>query len=126
MGQQQLLLIVLGVIIVGIAITMGILLFSENAVQQKRNEIISECSLLASQAQLHYRRTVEYGGGGRSFTGWAIPSQFKPTIAGSFSADVSAQEVIITGTGNDITTDGDSVQVQLTVHANEWTTAIIH
>ena len=67
MGQQQLLLIVLSVIIVGIAITLGITLFSANAIEQKRNEVINECALLASEAQLYYRRPVTLGGGGKSF-----------------------------------------------------------
>jgi hypothetical protein len=34
MGQQQLLLIVLGVIVVGIAIAVGISLFNANAINQ--------------------------------------------------------------------------------------------
>ena len=40
MGQQQLLLIVLGVILVGIAIILGVNLFRANAVESKRNNVI--------------------------------------------------------------------------------------
>ena len=36
MGQQQLLLIILGVIIVGIAVAVGITMFQDNAVDQNR------------------------------------------------------------------------------------------
>jgi len=42
MGQQQLLLIVLGVIIVGIAVVVGINLFNANATNANRDGVISD------------------------------------------------------------------------------------
>ena len=42
MGQQQLLLIVLGAIIVGIAIITAIVLFRSSAVENKRDLIFNE------------------------------------------------------------------------------------
>ena len=127
MGQQQLLLIVLSIIIVGVAITLGITLFTTNAVEQKRNEVINECSILASEAQLYYRKPVSLGGGGKSFIGWEIPREFKRTIAGSFtvSAIVSRNEVI-TGTGTEVVTDGDSVKVEMRVTPLQYQTTIIN
>ena len=128
MGQQQLLLIVLSVLIVGIAITLGITLFSANAIEQKRNEVINECALLASEAQLYYRRPVTLGGGGKSFIGWEIPQEYQTTVAGSFSisASVSSNEVIITGTGNEVVTAGDSIKVEMTVTPLSYQTTIIN
>ena len=128
MGQQQLLLIVLSVIIVGIAITLGITLFSANAIEQKRNEVINECALLASEAQLYYRRPVTLGGGGKSFLGWEIPQEYQTTVAGSFSlsAAVTSDEVIITGTGNEEVTAGDSIKVEMRVTPLNYQTTIIN
>lgn len=127
MGQQQLLLIMLSVLVVGIAIAMGVVLFNSSAVEQKRNEVINECSLLASEAQLYYKRPVALGGGGKSFTGWSVPSKYVTTEAGSFKVSaISAQEVTITGTGNEVVTDGDSVQVQMTISPLTYQTTIIH
>jgi hypothetical protein len=128
MGQQQLLLIILSVIVVGVAISLGITLFSTNAIEQKRNEVINECTLLASEAQLYYRRPVALGGGGKSFVGWDIPKEYQTTISGSFtvSASVSSDEVIITGTGNEVVTAGDSIKVQLTVTPLQYQTTIIN
>ena len=128
MGQQQLLLIVLSVIIVGIAITLGITLFSANAIEQKRNEVINECSLLASEAQLYYRRPVALGGGGKSFIGWEIPKEYQTTVAGSFSlsASITSDQVIITGTGNEVVTAGDSIKVEMTVTPLNYQTTIIN
>ncbi len=77
MGQQQLLLIVLTVIIVGIAIIVGINLFITNSVESKRNNIIDECVNLASMAQQFYLKPTALGGGGKKFTGWDVPNQLK-------------------------------------------------
>lgn len=127
MGQQQLLLIVLGVIIVGIGVAMGVILFNENAIEQKRNEIINECSLVASEAQLYYRKPAAIGGGGKSFKGWTISEKFASTIVGFIiQTDVSDDHVIITGTGNEIVTGGDSIKVELLVTPLKYTTTIIH
>jgi hypothetical protein len=128
MGQQQLLLIILSVIVVGVAIAIGIILFSANAIEQKRNEVINECTMLASEAQLYYRKPAALGGGGKSFIGWSIPKEYETTVAGSFkvSVSVSSDEVIITGTGNEVVTAGDSIKVQLRVTPLEYFTTVIN
>ncbi|MBI2417017.1 MAG: hypothetical protein HYV28_03805, partial [Ignavibacteriales bacterium] len=56
MGQQQLLLIVLGVIIVGIAIVVGINLFRASAIDANRNGVISDLNNLAAMAQQYYKK----------------------------------------------------------------------
>ena len=73
MGQQQLLLIVLGVIIVGVSIIVGINVFTASAVEAKRNNVTNELVNLAAMAQRHYQRPKALGGGGRTFTGFYIP-----------------------------------------------------
>lgn len=127
MGQQQLLLIILSIIVVGVAITMGIVLFNTNAIEQKRNEIINECALLASEAQLYYRRPKALGGGGKSFIGWEVPVQYVTTEVGRFEASIiSPSEVKITGTGNEVVTSGDSVKVELSVNSLAYKTTIVN
>ena len=56
MGQQQLLLIVLGVIIVGIAIAVGISMFKSNAQSSNRDQVINDLNNLAAKAQQYYRK----------------------------------------------------------------------
>ncbi len=68
MGQQQLLLIVLGVIIVGIAIAVGITMFKTNAQSSNRNQVINDLQNLAAKAQQYYRKPTSMAGGGQSFT----------------------------------------------------------
>ena len=67
MGQQQLLLIILGVIIVGIAIAVSVVMFRDNGVSANRDALRTDLTLLASKAKIYYRRPVSMGGGGRSF-----------------------------------------------------------
>jgi Tfp pilus assembly protein PilE len=67
MGQQQLLLIVLGVIIVGIAIAVGISMFKSNAVTSNRDQVINDLNNLAAKAQQYFRKPATMAGGGQSF-----------------------------------------------------------
>jgi Tfp pilus assembly protein PilE len=69
MGQQQLLLIILGVIIVGIAVAVGITMFQDNAVDQNRSAVISDLTTLAAKGQQYYAKPTTLGGGGNSFVG---------------------------------------------------------
>lgn len=126
MGQQQLLLIVLGVIIVGIAIIMGINLFQANAVDAKRNNVTNELVNLASHAQQYYLKPKALGGGARSFVGWEIPAELVTTANGHYEADVKDEEVIIIGTGNEVVTGNDSVKVKIKVNPNTFLTEIIN
>ena len=127
MGQQQLLLIMLSIVVVGVAIAMGILLFSTNAIEQKRNEVINECTLLASHAQLYFRRPTALGGGGRSFIGWKIPLQHVTTEVGHFVlSSVSNNKVKITGIGNETVTGNDSIKVEVEVTPLDFATTVIN
>lgn len=67
MGQQQLLLIILGVIVVGIAVTVGITMFTDSAINANRDGLSNDLINLASRAQQFYRRPTSLGGGGNSF-----------------------------------------------------------
>mgnify|MGYP000919477166 FL=1 len=125
MGQQQLLLIVLGVIIVGIAVVVGINVFTASSSNANRDAVVSDLTNLASNAQQFYRKPTALGGGGNTFTGWTIPTNLTSTPNGSYTATVAAQSVTLVGLGNEIGNDGtDSVQVTMTVTPTNVTTAI--
>ncbi|GMR24993.1 MAG: hypothetical protein BMS9Abin39_0267 [Ignavibacteria bacterium] len=126
MGQQQFLLIVLGVIVVGVAIALSITLFRANAIDRKREILVNESHNIGSIAISYYKRPTMIGGGGNTFTGWKIPSALQATVNGSYSAQVSANNVVITGTGTEVVTDGDSIKVQTTVTGNEINSIIIN
>jgi len=108
MGQQQLLLIVLGVIIVGIAVVVGINLFNANAVSANRDGVISDLNNLGTMAQQYYKKPSSMAGGGNTFTGWTIPAQLDTTANGTYAVTVSAQSVSIVGTGTETGDDGST------------------
>ena len=120
MGQQQLLLIVLGVIIVGIAVVVGINVFTVSSANSNRDAVISDLTTLAAMSQQYYRKPTAMGGGGNEFTGWLIPTTLQSTANGSYSAVVTATDVTLTGIGNEIGNDGtDSVEVTMVVEPNQ-------
>lgn len=104
MGQQQLLLIVLGVIIVGIAVVVGINMFTASSASANQDAVISDLTNLAAMAQQYYRKPAALGGGGNSFTGWQIPVNLRQTSnMGSAMADptITANSVTLVATGTD-------------------------
>ena len=127
MGQQQLLMIVLGVIVVGIAVVVGISLFNANATEAKRNNIINDLLHLATEAQKYYRTPSSMAGGSLSFVGWEIPKRLQTNADGEFtvSAVAAIEEVILIGTGNGEATANNYVQVKMTVTKNNYVTEII-
>jgi len=119
MGQQQLLLLILAAIIVGIAIVMGINMFGENAVQANQDAVTQDVLTVASRAQGWFRRPTQMGGGGRTFT----PAAGNMTLAklnfagtndnGTYAlSGLAAGQFVVTGTG---TEDGDSDGQELSV-----------
>jgi len=72
MGQQQLLLVVLAVILVGIAFVVGIQIFNANAASANVDYLINDLLHLAAKAQEYYLKPVSLGGGGESFRNMTI------------------------------------------------------
>ena len=128
MGQQQLLLIILGVIVVGIAVAVGITMFQDNAVSANRDAVTNDLVNLAARAQQYYRRPTALGGGQGSFAS-CVFSQLssKPTNAnGSYvlSGAVLAS-VTLTGTGVETGNDNTTpVEVEMIVYADSMTTTV--
>ncbi len=119
MGQQQLLLIILGVIVVGIAVAVGITMFQDNAVSANRDAVTNDLVNLASRAQQYYRRPTALGGGGNAFTGLTLAKlTSKPTNAnGSYVlGTVNATSAAITGTGIEKGND-NSAKINITMTA---------
>ncbi|PSQ91339.1 MAG: hypothetical protein BRD30_03465 [Bacteroidetes bacterium QH_2_63_10] len=64
MGQQQLLLLVLGIVIVGLAVVAGINAFDENQQKSSEDALTNEAFRLASDAKAWYNKPTQYDGGG--------------------------------------------------------------
>lgn len=63
MGQQQLLLLVLGIVIVGLAVVVGIQAFSENQKQANADQMVNDAIRIASDAQAWKLKPGAFGGG---------------------------------------------------------------
>ena len=104
MGTQQLLLIVLGVIIVGIAVVVGIGIFGNNSQQANADAVLQDCMRLAASAQGYYRKPAMLGGGGASFVGLSLATCGWKTASnqnGSYAlSSIAAGSFVVTGTGN--------------------------
>ncbi len=127
MGQQQLLLIVLGVIIVGIAVVVGINVFTASSANSNRDAVISDLTTLAAMSQQYYRKPTAMGGGGNKFTGWSVPSSLDTTANGVYTESVSANSITLVGVGNETGDDGTSpVKVTMIIGANKINSTTIN
>ena len=66
MGQQQLLLLVLGIVIVGLAVVVGIQAFGENQKKANQDAMVNDGIRIASDAQAWTLKPKAFGGGNNS------------------------------------------------------------
>ena len=114
MGQQQMLLIIVGVIITGIAIAVGIAMFGGNSVSSNKDAIIDDLNNIGSNAYAFRNRLSTMGGGSGSYTGYNIPTKLKINDDGTFSTTtVQTQLISFTATSSQgygtVTADLDSL-----------------
>ena len=99
MGQQQLLLIILGVIIVGIAIAVGLSMFTAQSVNANRDAIIADITNMAANSYQYRIRPISMGGGGGTYTNYTLPSALSSNENGTYIAAVGGpDQVTFTGT----------------------------
>jgi hypothetical protein len=135
MGQQQLLLIILGVIVVGIAVVVGITMFQDNAISANRDAVTNDLINLGARAQQFYRRPTSLGGGQNSFdllgtdmsklvNGVASGSDTWTNPNGTYTLVSGAgDEAVITGEGTEKSA-GSPVKVTCTVKPDSINTVV--
>lgn len=98
MGQQQLLIIIVGVIVVGIAIGVGISIFGANSVASNKDAVTSSLITIAGDAY-HFRlRPTTMGGGSGAYTNYVIQNKLQKDDNGIYSiASVAASSVSVQG-----------------------------
>ena len=74
MGQQQLLLLVVGIIIVAVAVVIGINQFSSASDTAKVDNVTQAMQHIGTVALSYYEKPASYGGGEGTFTGFVMPS----------------------------------------------------
>ena len=114
MGQQQLLLVIVGVIIVGLAIAVGIGLFIAQSVSNNRDAMIHDLNMIA-QSAYQYRISIrQLGGGEGRYNNYVIPPQMTENGNGRYSIldrqedSVTLKGVSVADSSNTITVTVDS------------------
>jgi hypothetical protein len=95
MGQQQLLIVLLGVLIVGIAIAAGMGLFGANKVNANKDAIISDMNSIALSAFRFKSRPRAMVGGGGSYIGYALTDKYKSNANARYSCTAAESELTI-------------------------------
>jgi len=86
-------------IVLGAAIVGGNLLFDAHSESATRDNIISECTNLATLSQQYFHKSTEMGGGNKSFVGWNISEHIDSTLNATYSIILANDEkLIIKGT----------------------------
>lgn len=93
MGQQQLLLLILGVIIVAIAIAVGISQFSAHSTQANKDGIMSGLQNVSANAYQFKMRPASLGGGGGSYMGYTMPSKMAGDENGTYALGTIASSL---------------------------------
>jgi hypothetical protein len=123
MGQQQLLLIILGVIIVGIAIAVGLSLFSAQSVQSNRDAIINDLNNLAAQAYQFRIRPTSMGGGQGDYSCFTIPSKMRTNENATYSSVPGTSTIAFTAISAQNPTNTVKVTIDSNGRLSGWTYA---
>jgi hypothetical protein len=127
MGQQQLLLVLLGVIIVGAATILGIYMFADSAASENRDAVSTDLTALALRAQSYYKRPRIVGGGGSEFTGLTMGklTSHPSNANGTYTlTSVAADHIVLTGTGTEKGNDGTPITITTSVYADSVSTQV--
>ena len=111
MGQQQLLLIILVTIIVGIATVVAVTTFSETQKSINRDAVRQGLAEIASTAQAYYNKPRLLGGGGKSFTGLTLSdisfAMDTSNAAGTVARNANGIFYLVRANGDEFVIDGD-------------------
>ncbi len=100
MGTQQMLLIIVGVIVVGIAIAVGLSLFNSTSAESNRDAIVNDMMNISQYAYRYKLTPIPYGGGGRSYSGFTIPEKLSNNENATYMSEAGPASVRFIGTSN--------------------------
>ncbi|HYQ86915.1 MAG TPA: hypothetical protein VES59_06705 [Bacteroidota bacterium] len=101
MGQQQLLLVILGLLVVAIAIAVGITFFGANSSESNKDGITAELTGIAADAYQYKIRPTSLGGGRPDYTGYSLPAKMQKDDNGTYViSSISSSQAVFTGTSS--------------------------
>jgi hypothetical protein len=122
MGQSQILIIAISVLIIGIAILAGAGFFSDDEIEANKKAMINDVNHVAMNAVRYYRRIGALGGGGYSYMGYALPRGYQSNLNGRYSVDPISKTILqVTGVSVRDSTDTMTAQIDTYGKATNWT-----
>ncbi len=122
MGQSQLLIIMLSVLLIGIAILVAVGFFRSGDVDANKKAMINSMNQIAHQAVQYFARPTPLGGGNHSFVGFELPSKFASDLNGRYSAVVLGPTSIqISGVSLRDSNNTMTAQIDSEGKAGNWT-----
>ena len=126
MAQQQLFLIVLVLIILGLAVTIGVAMFQDNSASANRDSVANDLLNFAARAHEYYRRPALHNGGGNSYVGLTADAAGLARVTNlpggkngngiyTIQAAGTAAQVVLEGTGTEVLPDGHPVTMRIVV-----------
>lgn len=122
MGQSQLLLIIIGVLIIGIAIAAASGLFATGDIDANRNAIVGDINQVAHLAIRYYTKPSALGGGGHSYVGFLLPNRFQSNLNGVYQAAVLGPTILqVTAVSKLDSSNTITAQIDTYGKASNWT-----
>lgn len=126
MGYQQILMVVLAVIIVGIAVAVGLTMFNEQSRNINRQSIVSDMNIFAGVANAYYKTPASFGGGAGTWDvdklgvwfgfNYDLNTNTVTTANGTYTFSSSGDVLTIVGVGTEIGNNGSTnVRATLTL-----------
>lgn len=122
MGTQQLLFVILGFIIIGVAIAIGLALFGAQHTASSRDAVLNDLNHLAAVAYQFRVSLRTMGGGEGSYSTFVIPSKMAFNDNGTYSI-VDAQVATITFKAVAVGNPSNTIQITVGSDGNlsNWT-----
>lgn len=122
MGQSQLLIIAISVLIIGIAILAGVGYFQSDDIEANKKAMIDDVHHIAANAVRYYRRIPALGGGGSKYDGYTLPQGYQSNLNGRYTTTVKSSQVLeVTGMSGMDSTDTMVADIDTYGKASNWT-----
>src|SRR5574341_2662411 len=121
MGQQQLILILLAILLIGVAIAAGLGLFSSNQAENNKLAIINDLNNLKSLAFKYRRRPLTMAGGAGTYSGFILPTKLATNPNAAYTMTVAADAITVVATSNITPTNTITVVIDSEGKLINWT-----
>ncbi len=128
MGQQQLLILVLVVLIAGLAIFGGLNLIRANNQSHERDMLIHRMNVLVGEARTYAAKSSNFGGGEGSLKDFEAPASLTASDGMRIYTTTGQKWILFQGYGTETGNDGQTpVQVigQYSIASNTWTSMTV-